>query len=321
MGRRAGRGRADRGRPAGPATIAAYRNVVRVLRETLDPAPRSAYEVTADHAARFGRLYLAGTYKRGKASDAKAYTRSASSLATYLRTLAALWGHLLDLSLVAENPWKAVRKPQVEKKRKPVPAEADIDGFFGWVRRRYPSWERLHALLALKAVSGCRTLDLCQLRSDQLRDGRMVWEPGQTKNKEGRAVLLQDDLYQTLRRLAGPVHLWEGFVDDLRRFRPSTNRPVTAFKPATVRWVVNNIFREFAEAHPDRPRLSPHALRRRAVTLTAMATQSVDAAAGAIGIDAQTARSYYLDAQRAFDADEVFRRAAAVLRPKDSKGD
>ncbi len=61
--------------------------------------------------------------------------------------------------------------------------------------------------------------------------------------------------------------------------------------------------------------VTPHSLRRRAITLVATATQSVDATAQAIGINPQTARAYYLDAQRAFQADDVFRKVASVLVP------
>jgi hypothetical protein len=80
--------------------------------------------------------------------------------------------------------------------------------------------------------------------------------------------------------------------------------------------VVNNIFREFNEANPDQPRFTPHALRRRAITATVKATGSVDAAATAIGVHPQTARSHYLDAQQAFDTADIMRKVAESRRPK-----
>ncbi|MBA4064916.1 MAG: hypothetical protein C0501_14615 [Isosphaera sp.] len=297
-----------------PATLKAFGKVARVLRATL-PCPASPALVTPELAARFAGAFLAGTYRRGKAAGAKEYPRSPATLASHVRNLSALWNHLVSLGLAAENPWKGVRRPQVERRRKPAPADGEVEHFFGWLRDRYPGWERLHALVALKALSGCRTLDLVQLRSAQLRDGRVAWDASQTKQREGRAVLLPPDLYAALARLAGPTHLWEGFVRDLPVYRPGTKGTPAAFKPETVYWVIGNVFREYAEAHPDRPRLTPHALRRRAITLTTMATGSVDAAAQAIGLHPATARGYYLDARKAFDADEVFRKTAAALIP------
>lgn len=109
------------------------------------------------------------------------------------------------------------------------------------------------------------------------------------------------------------------FKQDLAKFARwfrASKKKRNAFSPKTVYWVVNNIFREFAEQHPDRKHLTPHALRRRAITLVATATQSVDATAQAIGLNPATARRYYLDSKRAFDSDEVFRKMSAALIPK-----
>lgn len=306
-----------------PDTVVAYRKAVRVLRATLDgdglPTAAPA-DITPAVATRFGRVWLGGTYRRGKAADAKEYRRKPITLAFYHRQLSALWVQFLDLGLARENPWRHVRRPQVDKVRKHVPTEGEVDAFFAWVRGRYPQWDRLHALLELKAVSGCRSLDLCGLRTVQVAAGRVTWTADQTKQREGRAVLLPADLYERLVRLAGPTHLWEHFPEDLRRFRPSRNRRPAAFRPKTVYWVLGNVFREYNDAHPDRPPLSPHALRRRAITLVAAATQSVDATAQAIGLNPATARRYYLDSQRAFDTDEVFRKVAGVLSPRREPG-
>lgn len=310
-----------------PRSVRDYQITLRTLTATFDRdgtlvrKPRGPLDITPELAARFKRLYLSQTYRRGAASDAKQYRRSPATLAAHLRKLSALWNeHFRELGYVKDNPWQNISKPEVERKRKPVPTEDQVNHFFGWIGTRYPGWTLLRLFLELKALSGCRTLDICQLLTSQLRDGRIVWEPHQTKHKQGRAVLLPKDLYRSLQRCAGPVHLWERFVDDALRYRPA-RRPPARFSPETIYHSVSNIFREYNEAHPNRPRLSPHALRRRAITLTAMATGSVDQTAQAIGIDPQTARTYYLDAQRAFDADEVFRKVAGLLRPPAGDGE
>lgn len=44
-------------------------------------------------------------------------------------------------------------------------------------------------------------------------------------------------------------------------------------------------------------------------------TQNVDQTAQAIGIDASTARKYYLDAKTAFDGTGLLKQMASVLRP------
>jgi hypothetical protein len=58
----------------------------------------------------------------------------------------------------------------------------------------------------------------------------------------------------------------------------------------------------------------PTVCGERAITLTALATQSVDQTAEAIGIDAQTARRYYLDAKQAFDGTDLLKRMTSVLK-------
>jgi integrase len=299
-----------------PDTMTAYRKSARIVLATLEAEnerPLSPSEITPALASLFARVWLGGTFTRSKATDAKRYKRRPTTLAFYLRQLSALWGQFLELGYAQVNPWKSVRKPNTDKVRKHVPTEDETGRFMAWVLARYPKWERLHALLNLKALSGCRSSDLCALRTNQLQDGRVVWTADQTKQRDGRAVLVPPELFAALKRLAGPVHLWEHWPEDLKQFRPSRNQAVTAFSTRTVFWSMGNIFREFANAHPDQPRFTPHALRRRAITLTVSKTQSVDATAAAIGLNPATARKYYLDSQRAFNSDEVFRLVAGAM--------
>jgi hypothetical protein len=302
-----------------PDTMVAYRKAVRIVLSTLateNLRPSAPADITPTAATLFARVWLAGTFKRSNKSHAREFRRKPTTLAFYLRQLSAIWSQFIDLGYVQHNPWKSVRKPQTDKVRKAVPEEAEIDHFFAWVHARYPGWDRLHALLELKAISGCRSKDVCVLRSDQLVGGRVVWTAEQVKQREGRAVLLPEELFARLKRLAGPVFLWEHLIDDLKRFRRSRNRLPRVFACKTVYHVMNNVFREYCEANSDRPSLTPHGLRRRAITLTVTATQSVDATAQAIGLNPATARRYYLDSRRAFDTDVVFRRMADSLLPK-----
>jgi integrase len=297
-----------------PATIKAFGKVSRVLRETLGADATNPAAIGVDLATRFSRLFLAGTYSRSKNANAIQRKRKPITLASHLRNLSALWGHFRDLAIVSTNPWSDVRRPQVEKKRKHVPTDAEIEAFRTWLRGRYPQWPRLHAFIELAMLSACRLQELVGIRTNQLRDERVTWTAAQTKQKDGRTVLVTSpDLWNQLVVLAGPTYLWEGFADDLKEFRPSKNRKAEGFTPMMVYWVIGNIFREFSEAHPDQPRLSPHSLRRRAITMVTIVTQSVDATAQALGVSSATVRSHYLDAQRAFNTDEVFRRAASLL--------
>ena len=296
---------------ARPETLRSYRAGAKAVREIL-PEVASPLDVTDDRVRRFSKLWLAAPSKAGRGGG----RRSPVTLSYYLRGLSAFTNHLVQLGHVATNPWHGVKAPKGERTRKPVPTEGDTTEFFDWVHARYPGWAALHALLELKCVSACRTADVCQLRTAQLRGGKLTFGADQTKTKESRSLPLPPGLFAALSGVAGPVHLWENLFRQIPAYRKASNGYPDAFSWRTVYYVVNNLFREYSDAHPGRPRFTPHALRRRAITLTVAATGSVDAAASAIGVHPQTARSYYLDAKRAFDTDDVMRKVAEALRPK-----
>jgi integrase len=144
-----------------------------------------------------------------------------------------------------------------------------------------------------------------------LRAGRLHFECWQTKTRTERAVPLPAELFAALNAIKGETYLWERYTEDAKRFRRGTRNRDT-FDPKTLYWAVSNIFREYNAAHPT-AKVKPHDLRKRAITLTTLATKSVDATAQAIGVGAQTARRYYVDAQAAFDTDAVFEKMANVL--------
>lgn len=299
-------------------TLLAFRKAVQMLRATLpEESLRGPADVTPELANRFAKAFMGGTYKRGKAADAKTRKRSPVTLDFYRRSLSALWNQFQELGYVKLNPWMQIRRPKLDKKRKSVPTEEDTARFLAWVHARYPEWERLDLLLRIKLLSGCRTHDIVQLRTAQLRGGELQFAGDQVKNKEGRSVPLPKDLFDRLSTAAGKVWLWDGWNADCLRFRPSANDHKLAgeFDPTTVYVVLCNIFREYNSQHPDRPRLTPHALRRRAITVMTLATGSVDLTAQALGINPQTARSYYLDAQRVFNTADAFKLATGLLLP------
>ena len=291
-----------------PETLRGYRSAVKALAEVLPECPGPS-DLSPDRVQRFGRLWLAAPSKKGRGGG----KRSPITLSYYLRSLSGLCVHLIP-DYLSSNPFTGVKAPKGEKRRKAVPTEATVQTFFTWVKARYPEWTALHALLRLKAVSASRTADLCQLKTDQLKNGRLTFTADIVKTAEERSLPLPADLYATLKVVAGPVWLWEGqFFEGQKQFRPSKNKPVKAFTWKGVKWTVENLFREFAERHPDVPPLTPHALRRRAITLTVQATGSVDAAASAIGVNAQTARAHYLDTTRAFDTDATLLKTMEAL--------
>lgn len=303
---------------ARPDTVRAFRTAVAAVKQFL-PNVEYPADLTDELAQRFGRLFLATPYTRGKSKVQR--KRTPVTLSYYVRSMSALWRHFKELGLVPKgNPWAEVTIPKAAKKEKYVPTEEHISKFFTSVKERYPKWERLHALLALKLCSACRTKDIVQLRSEQIQktpDGTfLVFGADQTKTKTARYVPLTEELFQQLKRVAGKVWLWEGWNADLKKFRPGRNPIPAHYKPDTTQCTLENIFREYSDTNPEVPRLSPHDFRRRTITLMVTKTQNVDLTAQALGLNQQTARTHYLDAQRAFNTKAAFDAVGKDLMPK-----
>jgi integrase len=201
-----------------PATRDDYRSAVSVLRAAVETDGPN--DVTPEVAARFKRVYAAGTFRRGKAADARAYTRSPNTVRAALRKLGALWGkHLRELGYVRSNPWDDVTPPPAVRRKPAVPDDATVAEFFAWLDRRYKGWRLPRLFCEVKALAGCRTLDLCSLRSDQLRAGRLVFDADRAKGRAERSVPLPADLAAALEKVKGETWLWERYAAELQKPR------------------------------------------------------------------------------------------------------
>ncbi|VTR93342.1 integrase family protein : : Phage_integrase [Gemmata massiliana] len=301
-----------------PDSVRAYRTAIGALRAAL-PELTGPADVTNALAHQFKRKFLSGTYARGKASDAKRYTRSPTSCTTYLRALRSLWHkHFRPLGYVTENPWHEVPYPNVPRgKRVRVPPEQAVTDCFKWLEQKHPGWGLPRLFVQVKMLAGGRTLDLCKVRTADLGADSLTLTAEATKTREARTVPLPADVLTELRKVAGPIWLWENSAEESRRYRPNPqtkNKKVGLYRPSTWRWTIQNLFREFNAGRPEKSRLRPHDLRARAITVVAAATQNVDATARAMGVDPQTAR-HYLDAAQAFDRSDILKRAADLLLP------
>ena len=261
---------------------------------------------------------LSTHYTRGNASDAPRFKRSPTTVNTYLRSLNSLWGRKhwgRPGGFVTVNPWAEVAYLNAPRgKRVRVPDEGAVTAFFAWLAVRHPDWALPRLYVTVKMLAGCRTLDLCKtLTADLTADG-LTLSAEATKTREARRVPLPADVIAELLAAAGPTWLWERAAAECKVHRP-TRRAGHAggYSPSSWRHTVQNLFREFNKGRTSAGRLRPHDLRARAITLIAAATQSVDATAQAMGVDAQTAR-HYLDAKKAFDGSAILRAAQVALR-------
>lgn len=297
-----------------PRSLEVYTSTLNVFRRYV-PLSKGPGDVTTEVAKAFLKKYAADGFTRSTAPDAKKYPRSKKTVENAVRRLSALWEKLKP-KYVATNPWEYVQRPTVPKKLPSVPSEDEVKAFFNWLEKRHPGWALPRLFVEVKALSGCRLNDLCQLRSEQLNAKRhtLTIHPHQDKTHRERVIPLPADLCEALNKAKGPVYLWERYLEESKTHRPAKiTKKRTEFTTELIYHGMQNIFREYAEAGG---KLRSHGLRKRAITLMTLATQNVDQTAQAIGIDAQTARKYYLDAKTAFGGNDLLKKMASILRPQ-----
>lgn len=297
-----------------PRSLEVYTSTLNVFRRSV-PTTKGPGDVTAEIAQAFIKRYAADGFKRGRASDARTYPRSSKTVENMVRRMSALWEKMKP-KYVATNPWHLVKRPTVPKTLPSVPSEDDVTAFFAWLETRHPGWVLPRLFVLVKAVSGCRLNDLCQLRSRQFDPKARTIHilPDQDKAHRERLIPLPPELAAELDRHKGAVYLWERYLEESKTHRPAKiTKKRTEFTPRLMYHAMQAIFREFAEQGG---KLRSHGLRKRAITLTTLATQNSEQTAEAIGIDPQTARRYYLDAKKAFDGTEVMKRMGSILSPQ-----
>jgi integrase len=194
-----------------------------------------------------------------------------------LRRLSGLWGHLKRLGYTKGNPWEDIPRPTVPKKTPVIPTDDDVARFFAWLETTLPGWALPRLFVEVKALSGCRLNDLCQARSAQLDPAALTLAilAEQDKTHRERVIPLPEDLVRELVAIQGPTYLWERYNADARTYRHGT-KSRDEFSPAYFYNAMKGLFRAYAKAGG---KLRSHGLRKRAITLTTLATQSVDATA------------------------------------------
>lgn len=159
------------------------------------------------------------------------------------------------------------------------------------------------------------------------RDGRLHFDPDQTKGRKGRAVPLGDDLFARLEAVKGARFLWENYPSGLRAALKAkgcpTHRLRSDFSPGRMREWVMTLFRGFNDAEaeraerekrPERPKLTSHMLRKLAFTTAWRAGIDPRKAAVAIGCNVDTMLKHYVLMDEQATTDEVFGDLGAKLR-------
>ena len=291
-----------------PKTIQGYIETLNRLIEMF-PLTRGPGDLSEFLASEFKVKYANGTFSRRpkkREDDIVAeYARKTKSLDTRLRTLKAVFGWFVDMHLLSGNPFEHVEQPEMDRHEVKYVKREDLLAFLAWLEIRYAGWRMPHLFFNVKAMTGCRLEDICNLRSEQLKEGRLVFEADQTKNRSERYALLPAEVYAELDAYKGETYLWERYPAELKQYVRGTSKHQVILEFSARRlytWIVALLRDYQKETGSD---LSSHDFRRAAFTRAAEADIHPKRAAVAFDVTAETMLKYYTATEKKRTADEV----------------
>jgi integrase len=243
----------------------------------------------------------------------KSKPRSARYVRSMLVGLSALWQKWFmdDLKIVAGNPWQDVEAPKADKLQVKYATDELIEGFYGWIAERFGEWPFPKLFLSAKAYTGCRLMDLCAIKSVQLKGGRLVFPADLTKGRKDRAVPLPEDLFAAMDAFKGKTYLWENYLPGLKVALKAkgfpTHRMIDEFSPQRLYFWVETLFSDYRKAHPEAA-LTSHMFRKRAFTMAWNAGVDVRHASIAYGCNVDTLMRHYVALDEQKVTDNVFER-------------
>lgn len=289
-----------------PSTTRYYLKLIRLVRKVYKTTNGPA-DITPGMAAKWRDRIMTTPGRRKKLP-------SAHYVAGLVCGLNALWSKWLldDLKIVTGNPWAECTPPKTDKLPVKFASDTQVEQFYAWVDERFGGWSFARLFLETKAYTGCRLMDLCSLKSAQLRGGRIVFPADLTKGRKERAVPLPAELYASLEAFSGETWLWESYPQGLKTVLAAKGFPThqlkLEFSPQRLYFWVETLFADYRTAHPDRPLLTSHMFRKRAFTKAWHAGIDPRRAAIAIGCNVDTMMQHYVGLDEQEVTDDVFAR-------------
>jgi hypothetical protein len=188
--------------------------------------------------------------------------------------------------------------------------DEQIEHFYHWIGEQFGEWPFPRLFLTAKAFTDCRLMDLCALKSVQLREGRLVFPADLTKGRMERSVRLAADLFAELDAFKGQTWLWEQYIGGLKAALLAkgfpTHQLVPVFSPQRLYFWTETLFANYRKAFPARPVLTTHTFRKRAFTQAWHAGVDPRRASIAYGSHVDTVMEHYVLMDEQQVTDEVF---------------
>jgi integrase len=291
------------------STIGYYLKLIRLVRKVYDVGGGmwGPVDITPGLAAGWRDKMMMNPGRRKKLP-------SAHYVAGLLGGLSALWQKwfMEDLKIVQGNPWQDIEPPKADKLSVKYATDEMIEHFYKWIAERFGEWGFPKLFLSTKAYTGCRLMDLCSLKSGQLRGGDLVFPADLTKGRKERAVPLPEDLYASLDAFKGATWLWENYLPGLHAAIKAKGWPThqlnMEFSPQRLYYWVETLFSDYRKANPDRAVLTTHMFRKRAFTKAWEAGIDMRQASIAYGCNVDTLMRHYVQLDEQAVTRDVFAR-------------
>lgn len=301
-------------------TLAQYLKDLNLIRRQFSAVDGPA-DIDESMAMTWLETFTVGKDKRVKYDKANARQHSAHNAKNRLVSVSSLWNKWLvkELGICRTNPFANLSPPKADAKPIRHVSDEQMKEFFAYLHDFYNGWEFPILFFSVKAFTGCRLADLCGLKSEQLRNGTIVFPAGATKGRKERAVPLPTGLFDALQKYAGPHHLWESYSDELRTILDTkhmpTHRLLDGFDPERLYAWVGNLFDKYRQAFPTRPSLNSHQFRARAFTKAWDGGVNAKQASIAFGCNPDTLLKHYTALDEQKTTDDVFAKIGANILP------
>lgn len=293
------------------STLDYYLKLIRLVRKHFDTTGPA--DITPVMAAKW-RDWMMGTPGRRKKLPSAHYV---ASLVVGMSSLWQKW-FVDDLKILSANPWQDVEPPKADKLPVKYATDDLIEPFNAWIAERFGEWAFPDLFLSAKAYSGCRLMDLCGLKSGQVRAGRLVFPADLTKGRKERAVPLPDNLFASLDAFKGETWLWENYLPGLKAVLKARGFPTHQLNPEfslqRLYYWIETLFAEYRKAYPDRPVLTTHMYRKRAFTKAWQAGVDPRRASIAYGCNVDTLMQHYVLMDEQQVTDDVFGQMHGKMR-------
>ena len=320
-------------------TIDDYLDTLRVLRHVF-PTTRGPGDITPALAKEFKSAYQTQQYRRRKAraprvwtgrgrkpkpaTEPTSYNRVARTVASRLNKLRVIWSKwfITELEFCRENPWEEVAPPKLDRLAPRYLTAEEVAAFFAWLIERWENWRLPILFFTVKGFLGNRIRELCALRTEQLREGRVVFAADATKGRKEHCAILPPEVFAELKAQAGPIWVWEHFPDQLRQHLDARGKPSHKVNPEfcadRLKWWIQDELADYNAAHTEQQRIKAHDFRRKAMTEAWKLGIPLEKAAIAFGCNPTTMRQHYIALNETEVADEVLQAIAKSMQATDS---